>query len=336
MSIMKLRLWLVLISFLALAFRMPAQEWHQDILGNGFEYCNVQQPSDYSGPVQSSVIRKLSPSADGKAVLYVHGFNDYFFQSEMADRFVAQGYNFYAVDLRKYGRSIMPGQHLFEVRDLKEYFADIDSALKYIRHERNYKIILMGHSTGGLIASYYMALNQAAPVDALVLNSPFLDWNLGWKECVIPVISAISAVFPNISISQGDSETYSSSLLRGKHGEWSFDTDWKLPKSPDVTSGWIRAITVAQDYLHHHKYQINVPILLMFSAQSSNSNDWTPESQHTDAVLDVRDIYKYGVTLGHYVKPVVVKGGLHDLVLSAPGVRNSVYKYLFQWLQNVE
>ena len=32
------------------------------------------------------------------------GFNDYFFQAEMGRQFADSGYNFYAVDLRRYGR----------------------------------------------------------------------------------------------------------------------------------------------------------------------------------------------------------------------------------------
>jgi len=39
------------------------------------------------------------------AVLYVHGFTDYFFQTGLADFFAARGLRFYALDLRKCGRA---------------------------------------------------------------------------------------------------------------------------------------------------------------------------------------------------------------------------------------
>jgi len=48
----------------------------------------------------------------------------------MAEMFASNGYNFYAVDLRKYGRSLIAGQKMFQVRRLDEYFADINATIK--------------------------------------------------------------------------------------------------------------------------------------------------------------------------------------------------------------
>ena len=59
------------------------------------------------------------------AVLYVHGFADYFFQRHMAERFAAEGYAFYALDLRKHGRSLRPHQHPNFCKSVTEYYADI-------------------------------------------------------------------------------------------------------------------------------------------------------------------------------------------------------------------
>ena len=79
-------------------------------------------PDDYNGKVVATLVRRMQPETD-RAVLYVHGYNDYFFQSQMADSLNSWGVNFYAVDLRKYGRSLLPGQTPFEVYELEEYFA---------------------------------------------------------------------------------------------------------------------------------------------------------------------------------------------------------------------
>ena len=76
-----------------------------DILKNDFKQATIVQPSDYEGSVTCTLIKKSAPEKTNKSVLYVHGFNDYFFQEEMAERFIKEGYNFYAVDLRKCGRS---------------------------------------------------------------------------------------------------------------------------------------------------------------------------------------------------------------------------------------
>ncbi|GAA3180448.1 hypothetical protein GCM10020255_074200 [Rhodococcus baikonurensis] len=47
-----------------------------------------------------------------RAVLYVHGFTDYFFQKHLAEHFAEQGYAFFALDLRKCGRSSSRGTQL--------------------------------------------------------------------------------------------------------------------------------------------------------------------------------------------------------------------------------
>ena len=56
-------------------------QWQPDVLGDGYEMRYVEQPDDYSGKVRCTIVRKLSKCGLKRAVLYVHGFNDYFFQS---------------------------------------------------------------------------------------------------------------------------------------------------------------------------------------------------------------------------------------------------------------
>ena len=53
----------------------------------------------------------------------------------MARRYQEHGYRFYALDLRKYGRSWLPHQLPNSVRDLREYHADIDAALAVLHAE---------------------------------------------------------------------------------------------------------------------------------------------------------------------------------------------------------
>lgn len=172
-------------------------QWVPDRLP-GYERLTVDQPDDYSGKVVSTVVRAPAGDCGGDTgILYVHGFNDYFFQKEWADSMVDKCLRFYAVDLRKYGRSLLPGQKPFEVRDMTEYFADIDSALAVMKRDGVDKVVLVGHSTGGLTSSLYMAEHPDTVVKALVLNSPFLDWNLGRiEEFAVPAVAATGKLFP--------------------------------------------------------------------------------------------------------------------------------------------
>lgn len=315
------------------ALTSTAQQWQTDTLGGHFQVRYFDQGTDYSGHVISSLVRLKTEHPDGVAALYIHGFNDYFFQTEMAEKFVEHGYAFYAVDLRKYGRSLLPGQKRCQVRNLKEYFPDIDSAMNVIRSEGFDRIVLIGHSTGGLVASFYMAHHPDVPVDALILNSPFLDWNLGRLECFINPVSAMGAVIPGLSFKSGSGTAYGESLCADYHGEWHFNRNWKSIEPTVVDLGWVRAINSAQHYLREHKYAISVPILLMYSSKSIDAKNWSPEVNSADAVLDVRDIRKYGLMLGKNVTAIAVAGGMHDLVLSAENVREPLYIYIFDWLE---
>lgn len=324
----------IVILILGIQISFP-REWGVDILGNNYYSSKILLQDDYSGKVIATLIKKTPIKEEYDNILYIHGFNDYFFQTEMGDNFTKAGYNFYAIDLRKYGRSILNEQKTFEVKDLKEYFAEIDSAIQIINETNNKKIILMGHSTGGLIASYYlMQSNNNDKIDALILNSPFLDFNLSdfEEKYLLPFISTINDFIPNISIKQNGNDAYAQSLLETHHGEWSYNTNWKMPFSPDVSTNWISAIYRAQSELKNKAY-FDIPILLLRSDNSVYGSEWTEAFNRGDAVLDVNDISYYGKKLGPKVQEVVIKDGLHDIFLSRKPLREAVYKYLFDWLK---
>ncbi len=97
------RILLVVLVCVSAVLHMSAGGWQPDVLGGGYEMRSVGHGSDYSGKVVSTIIRKTvaDSTATQRGVLYVHGFNDYFFNACMGDEFVAHGYDFYAVDLRK-------------------------------------------------------------------------------------------------------------------------------------------------------------------------------------------------------------------------------------------
>ena len=323
-----------LLLFSTVTFLGHARQWSPDILGTPFEQTTVALPHDYTGNPVCTVVRALSDSCANRAVLYIHGYNDYFFQREMADLFLKNGYNFYAVDLRRYGRSLRPGDKPFDIRDIKAYSAEIDSSLSIIRTSGIREVIILAHSTGGLIASSYLSNNHPAEVKALILNSPFLDWNLGNKEKFIPAISFLGKIIPDLEIPQGKSTAYAESLMMSAHGEWEFNTEWKHPESLPVSAGWIRAIDNAQRDLRSKEYPIKVHVLLMMSQHSISGSQWTPGFNQADAVLDVNDILLYGKKLSINVKAMAFNGGLHDLALSPCPVRCLFYQKIFNWIDS--
>lgn len=316
----------------AIGLSTAANGWQPDVLGPGYEMRYVDQGTDYSGNVRSTIVRRIPGCSPRRGVLYVHGFNDYFFQDEMASRFVDSCYAFYAVDLRKYGRSLEAGQTAFEVRDMHEYFADIDSAVVCMKADGIEDIVLMGHSTGGLTTSLYMSEQPDTAIKALILNSPFLDWNQSklQEKLLIPAVDLFGKLMPKKTISQGSSDEYARSLLKEYNGEWEYNTDWKLTHSPDVQLSWIKAIDEAQAEIQRNP-RIMVPVLLMHSDKSLG-HATEANSSNSDAVLDVADISRWGRRLGPDVTELKVKDGLHDLMLSRKQVREPLYDAVFSWL----
>lgn len=307
-------------------------DWQPDHLGDGFEMAHIIFPDDYSGSVRCTIVRLKAGADSRKAILYVHGFSDYFIQKEMAEMFAHNGYDFYAVDLRKYGRSLMAGQKMFQVRDMHEYFADIDAAIDMIRADGHVEIVLMGHSTGGLTTSLYMTENPPAIIKALVLNSPFLDWNQPavMKKVILPVVSQFARVMPDFLLRQKPDSGYAETLSSGHGGEWTYRTDWKPDILPDPEMGWVRAIHTAQKQLRRRK--INVPVLLMHSAESVRKGDAREKYHRADAILDVETISRYGRRLGPDVTEITFKGALHDIALSRQAIRTQMYDAMLTWL----
>jgi len=311
--------------------------WHKDIL-EGYESRYVDQGVSFDGPCRSTIIRKLSPKPSKKAYLYVHGFNDYFFQKEMGEIFTDSGYNFYAVDLRRYGRSLEPWQYPFNVRKQSEYFDDIDSALNQIRRDGNVDITLSGHSTGGLTVLYLAAMKgKDCGVNRVVTDSPFLEWNFSpfMRNVGAPLIEFLSKFTKDSKIKQGHCDGYAYSLLKQYHGEWEYDTDWKMIYSPPVTYSWVGSINHAQGKLMKKRKNITVPILVMHSSRKIDGCNWNPEFQTGDAVLDPEMLQKRGERLGAAERRMVcaIDSGLHDLILSSPEVRRAAYDTIFTFLR---
>ena len=135
--------------------------WVPDVLGDGYEQTTIPlgDDPDGEGQVEATLVRYQPPGSANfeRAVIYVHGFTDYFFQRHIAEHFAAKGYAFYALDLRKCGRSRREGQTAHFVTDLAFYDAELNEALSLVRTEReNAPVLLMAHSTGGLILPLWL------------------------------------------------------------------------------------------------------------------------------------------------------------------------------------
>lgn len=290
------------------------------------------------GEFQATLIRyPFSGSSPKAAILYIHGFNDYFFQKELAQRCDSAGYAFYAIDLHNYGRSLRKGERLGELRDIASYYPELDSALAKIRQiEGAVPQVLMGHSTGGLVASLYAKdRDNGKNIAAIVLNSPFLEMNMAWpvRKLGVPLISLLGGSFPDIPVPRSEDDFYFRSLHVDGVGEWQFSKEWKVPASIPVDFGWCRAIHQGHVQVQEGMALVS-PILVMFSNCSAKDDEWSEEYTRCDGVLDVEHIQEYGAHLGPDVQLQEIQDGLHDLFLSKKSARDQAYQSTFKFLDS--
>lgn len=306
-----------------------------DVLGPPYERHTIDLGTDDEGPVVATLVRRRAERPTRRAVLYVHGFVDYFFQTHMADFFAEQGWDFYAIDLRKYGRSLRPHQTPNFARSLTEYYPELDEAARIIREQDGHdQMLVVGHSTGGLITSLWAHARQGRGiVDGLFLNSPFFDFNAPWlmRRPVMAAILSVSGRTPYRVIPMGGLGLYGQSLHRDHRGEWTYDLEWKPILGFPVTTGWLEAIRRGQRRLRAG-LAIDAPVLVACSTRTFRGRAWTDEMHKTDAVLNVEHIVRWAPGLGPRVTIARFDGGIHDLTLSGKEVRADVFRELGRWV----
>ncbi|MEU5881281.1 alpha/beta hydrolase [Spirillospora sp. NPDC047279] len=310
-----------------------------DVLGPDYEAIELPLGSDAEGEVVATLVRRRGsgPEPSRRAVLYVHGFIDYFFQTHLADFYVDRGFDFYALDLRKYGRSLRPHQTPNFVRSLSEYFPEIDEAVRIVREEDGHDVLLLnGHSTGGLVAALWAdRVKGQGLVDGVFLNSPFLDIAepLVTRKLGAGLARALGRRFPQAKLPASVSDRYARSLHREHDGEWDFDLAWKPLLGFPVRAAWLAAVRRGQLRLHAG-LDIDVPVLVMSSERSvrPSAKLAVVDLSSADAVLDVAHMARWAPRLGRHVTLVRIDGGLHDLVLSAKPARDQVFAELSRWM----
>jgi alpha-beta hydrolase superfamily lysophospholipase len=314
---------------------MPLNEWEPDLLV-GFECCSfpLTSPDPVAGdPVEglrAVLVRPVERPGGTRAVLYVHGWNDYFFQRHLAEFWAELGYDFYALDLRRYGRSRVEGQLLGYTSDLGEYDEELDIAVAELRAEHE-RLVLMGHSTGGLIAALY-AHDRPGTFDAVVLNSPWLDLQGGpLARTLGSAIAALGSQRPTTVLPVADSGFYKRVLHTSEGGEWDYDLALKSAPTALIRVGWLKAVLLGHARIASG-LAIDCPVLVMTSARSQFSRKWSEDLRTADIVLDVDQIAKRAVQLGPLVTMIRIDGGLHDLTLSAEPVRREVLGQLRRWV----
>ncbi|MER5635607.1 alpha/beta hydrolase [Kitasatospora sp. NPDC002227] len=309
-------------------------EFRADILGAPYESVELPLRADDEGPVSATLVRRLVPGSQ-RAVLYVHGYVDYFFQTHLADHFTAAGYSFYALDLRKYGRSLRPHQSPNFIRDLASYDEELDEAVRIVRDlDGHTQLLVNGHSTGGLVTALWADRRAGRGlVDGLFLNSPFLSMPAAPAVRTVgsPALDVLGRLLPTTKLPAPLNPHYVHSLHRDHKGSWDFDLGLKPAEGFPLFAGWLAAINQG-----HRKVRqglaIDCPVLLMASTASTVTSKWDDALHRTDGVLRADDIADLAPRLGRHVTCVRIEDGVHDLVLSGEQARGQVFAELDRWL----
>lgn len=317
-------------------------DWVADVLGEPFEQVTLPLGEDgLHGPLVATLVRRLpdprsaaTPLSDVD-VLYVHGWSDYFFQTELAEFWNGLGARFYALDLRRYGRSLRPDQAPGYIESLDDYDTDIAAALDVMRAGGpGRRLVLLGHSTGGLTLTLWAA-RHPGQADALVLNSPWLELQVGrfGRRAVSPLIEVRARSDPRHTGLSLDLGYYTQAQhIVGALPASHLPEDWRPERGFPPRVAWGAAILAGHRRIARGEVAVDAPVLVLLSATSSSPFTWTSDMTHADSVLAVEEIAYAATRVGPYVTLARIQYALHDVFLSLPTPRADAYAALERWV----
>jgi len=147
----------------------------------------------------------LVAGAPGQVVI-VHGLGEHVGRyAHVASRLNRAGWSVIGYDQRGHGRSEGPRGRLASEHDL---LADLACVIDAVRAESQGRLVLLGHSLGGLVAARFVAealeLRPRAwqrDVDALVLSSPALDVGMRTSQKVL--LAVLGRLAPDFAVANG-------------------------------------------------------------------------------------------------------------------------------------
>ncbi|NMN01001.1 lysophospholipase [Bifidobacterium sp. DSM 109958] len=330
--------------------RMEA--WRDDDILAGYQRATVHLGPDGEGPdavatfvrkdperlTLAERLRRLRFRAAGKplAIMYLHGWNDYFYRRHASEYWESMGVAFYAVDLRRYGRSYRPGETAGYVEDLHEYFAELDALRDVIVREmgEHVRILGIGHSEGGLVMSLWAAHEHPHHVRSLALNSPWLELqgNTAFRIVTTPVLKGFLLAGGKTPLPLNDPGFYGRTIEKATGGEWDYPSSAAASGAHfQPRAGWMQAIFNGQAEVAAG-LDIQVPVLVCTSDSSMiMQGSWDERMRESDVVLDVTAIRQAALRLGDLVSIARIRGGIHDLTMSRPAARRRYFGIVTAW-----
>lgn len=307
------------------------------VLGEGYSAHRIRLGADDEGPLIATLLhRDLPPGTacrdlPGVPVLVLHGWSDYVFDRELLEHLGRAGHDVWGLDLRKHGRSLLPGQTPTDVDHLSRYDAELDAALRIIGRDR--PPVILAHSTGGLTATLF-ALRRSGAVRGLALNSPWLEMHLGpavraLVEAPVRILARRLGSRPVLPVG---SQHYARTTHREYGGAFEYDLELKPPGGHRFPAGTLRAVIDGQRRLEASG-PLAIPVLVMHSDRSRIGPVFHESMRRADTVLDVHSLARAARKLGPRVQVEAIPGARHDVFLSDADARTRALSILDAWLE---
>ena len=316
-----------------LTARPTVDDWQPDCVMDGYQQATIHLGHDDEGDIVATFVRrdpsKLPMSARWRrqrfalrghrlAVMYVHGWNDYFYRRHESEFWESLGIPFYAVDLRKFGRSCgMDRPWIY--RGSARLCGGIQRPTRLVVAEQGeqVRILLVATSQGGLSSVLWLNSQRPHHVEAVALDSPWLELQATACSayCRRPWFRRPAGRRQN-----GDADARSG-VLRPLHrlrdrrrlglsapsagGPAAFLS----PRRVDAGDLQCAGRGVA-------RLDIRIPVLVCTSDRTMLQPTWDEAMREADSVLDITAIRQAALNLGDVVTLATIRGGLHDLSLS--------------------
>ena len=315
-------------------------------LGEGYETHCIDLGADDEGPLVATLIHReadgpadsgatpgVAPAADPARppVLLMHGWSDYILDGALMAHLGRRGNDVWGLDLRKHGRSLLPGQTATAVDHLSRYDAEIGAALRIIGRHR--PPVLLAHSTGGLTAALW-AQRHPRTVSGLVLNSPWLEMHLGSTTRMLAQapVRLLAERLQSRPIFPAGRDHLARASHRDFGGAYEYDLALKPPGGHPFPAVTFNAVLDGQRRLAAAG-PLALPVLVLHADRTRIRPRFTEEMRRADTVLDVRSLSAAARALGPQVRVEAVAGARHDVFLSDADARSRALDLLDDWLE---
>ncbi|MEO6955008.1 MAG: lysophospholipase [Polyangia bacterium] len=245
-------------------------------------------------------------------VLVLHGYGEHAQRyDELAQTFVAAGYDVVAPDLRGHGRS---GGVRHFVQDFSSYFDDFDIvAAKADELCPRLPRFLLGHSFGGLLALAEV-IDRMPKLVGLVLSSPFLRVKLSVPAWKLLAAKVAAKLYPQLTLPSGLS---GAAVARDPEIAARYDADPLNGKG--ATAGWFVESQKMQQHVFDEAARVTLPVLLLHG--------------EADVVADPARSAEIFPRLGSEDKTLaLVTGAFHEIFNEPPVDRRRIMARVVSWL----